>query len=152
MLEVGYEVKISIETATGVFSEIKQATELGLAFQNEKDEWTPFGQSGWKSGAITAKSMTMGIKFKKTQDDPATDYILGIAKGDVKGQNGQVIKIEFPLTPAEIEASKTIGEIWEVPCVIEVGNIIGSAESLSEIEMTITSDGKPTITPATTTA
>lgn len=55
--------KAGTESAT---TNIANCEEFSVAFDNGVEEWTAFENEGWKSRLMTAKSITISVKGKRT--------------------------------------------------------------------------------------
>lgn len=60
--------KAGTESAT---TNIANCEEFSVAFDNGVEEWTAFENEGWKSRLMTAKSITISVKGKRTIGDAA---------------------------------------------------------------------------------
>ena len=125
----------SVELPTTV---IANCEEFGVAFDNGVEEWNAFEQAGWKSRLMTAKSVTISVKAKRTLGDDGNDLIAGLAL-----KNGRETEVNF---------------IWMFPdgstvlfknAVVSVtANGTGAATNAAPLEFSVMSNGKPTYTPA----
>ena len=79
--------KAGTESAT---TNIANCEEFSVAFDNGVEEWTAFENEGWKSRLMTAKSITISVKGKRTIGDAGNDQIAALSF-----ENGR--KVEVPL-------------------------------------------------------
>ena len=68
--------KAGTESAT---TNIANCEEFSVAFDNGVEEWTAFENEGWKSRLMTAKSITISVKGKRTIGDAGNDEIAELA-------------------------------------------------------------------------
>ena len=68
--------KAGTESAT---TNIANCEEFSVAFDNGVEEWTAFENEGWKSRLMTAKSITISVKGKRTIGDAGNDQIAALA-------------------------------------------------------------------------
>ena len=117
---------------------IANCEEFSVAFDNGVEEWNAFEQEGWKSRLLTAKSITISVKAKRTIGDTGNDLIASLAY-----VNGRDAERNF---------------LWTLPngatvlfknAVISVGNSgSGTSTSVAPLEFDVMSNGKPVYTPA----
>ena len=67
--------KAGTESAT---TNIANCEEFSVAFDNGVEEWTAFENEGWKSRLMTAKSITISVKGKRTIGDAGNDQIAAL--------------------------------------------------------------------------
>ena len=118
---------------------IANCEEFSVAFDNGVEEWNAFEGEGWKNRLMTAKSVIISVKAKRTVGDDGNDTVAGLAF-----KNGR-------------EAEKNF--LWTFPdgatvlfanAVINVkNNGTGGATNVAPLEFDVMSNGKPTYTPAT---
>ena len=119
-------------------TDIANCEEFSVTFDNGVEEWNPFEAEGWKNRLMTAKSITISVKAKRTIGDTGNDMVADLAL-----KNGR-------------EAEKNF--LWTFPsgatvlfknAVISVGNNgTGGATSVAPLEFDVMSNGKPVYTPA----
>jgi hypothetical protein len=117
---------------------IANCEEFGVAFDNGVDEWNAFENEGWVSRLMTAKSIKISVKAKRTLADPGNDMIAACAH-----KNGKDAELNF---------------LWTFPdgsivlfknAVISVTNPgSGAATTAAPLEFEVMSNGKPVYTPA----
>lgn len=82
--------KSGTDTAT---TPIANCEEFSVAFDNGVEEWTAFENEGWKSRLMTAKSVTISVKGKRTIGDAGNDEIAELAF-----KNGTAAQLPFKWT------------------------------------------------------
>ena len=82
--------KAGTESAT---TNIANCEEFSVAFDNGVEEWTAFENEGWKSRLMTAKSITISVKGKRTIGDAGNDQIAALAF-----ENGRKTEVSFMWT------------------------------------------------------
>lgn len=82
--------KAGTESAT---TNIANCEEFSVAFDNGVEEWTAFENEGWKSRLMTAKSITISVKGKRTIGDAGNDQIAALAF-----ENGRKAEVSFMWT------------------------------------------------------
>lgn len=119
-------------------TDIANCEEFSVAFDNRVEEWHAFGEEGWVKRLMTAKSITISVKAKRTIGDSGNDMVAACAMN-----NGT-------------DAQKNL--LWNLPsgatllfrnAVLNVKNIgAGAATNVAPLEFDVMSNGKPTYTPA----
>ena len=117
---------------------IANCEEFGVAFDNGVEEWNSFEQEGWKQRLMTAKSVTISVKGKRTLGDPGNDMIAALAY-----KNGKEVEVNF---------------LWNFPdgstvlfknAVVSVtANGSGTSTGVAPLEFEVMSNGKPIYTQA----
>lgn len=82
--------KAGTESAT---TNIANCEEFSVAFDNGVEEWTAFENEGWKSRLMTAKSITISVKGKRTIGDAGNDQIAALSF-----ENGRKVEAPFMWT------------------------------------------------------
>lgn len=117
---------------------IANCEEFSVAFDNGVEEWNAFEQEGWKSRLMTAKSVTISVKGKRTLGDTGNDLIAGLTY-----KNGRDVEVNF---------------LWNFPdgstvlfknAVVSVtANGSGASTGVAPLEFEVMSNGKPIYTQA----
>lgn len=135
-----YENQFKIGTAGDATpdTDIANCEEFSVSFDNGVEEWHSFGEEGWANRLMTAKSITISVKAKRTIGDAGNDMVESCATA-----NGTA-------------AQKNV--LWNLPsgaslllknAVINVKNIgAGAATNVAPLEFDVMSNGKPVFTPA----
>ena len=89
--------KAGTESAT---TNIANCEEFSVAFDNGVEEWTAFENEGWKSRLMTAKSITISVKGKRTIGDAGNDQIAALAF-----ENGRKTEVSFMWTFPTVQPS-----------------------------------------------
>ncbi len=117
---------------------IANCEEFSVTFDNGVEEWNPFEEEGWKKRMMTAKSVTISVKAKRTIGDAGNDMVAGLAlkNGDEVEKN---ILWTFP----------NGATVLFIKAVINVkANGTGGTTSVGPLEFDVMSNGKPAYTPA----
>ena len=117
---------------------IANCEEFSVAFDNGVEEWNAFEHEGWKSRLMTAKSVTMSVKGKRTLGDAGNDLIAGLAL-----KNGRDVEKKFLWTFPD---GSTV--LFENAVISVTSNGTGAATNAAPLEFSVMSNGKPTYTPA----
>jgi hypothetical protein len=127
--------KSGASTAT---TPIANMEEYSVAFDNGVEEWTAFENEGWKSRLMTAKSITISIKGKRTIGDEGNDLIAGLAFA-----NGASAQLPFKWTFPD---GSTV--VFNDAVISVTSNGSGASTSVAPLEFEVMSNGKPVYTPA----
>lgn len=134
-----YENQFKIGTTAGETpsTPIANCEEFSVTFDNGVEEWNAFENEGWKSRLMTAKSVTVSVKAKRTLGDAGNDMIAGLAL-----KNGA--EVEKPFLWTFPDGATVLFE----NAVISVGNSGGGAATgVAPLEFDVMSNGKPVFTP-----
>ena len=136
-----WENAFAIGAAGGVAAPetpIADCISFSISFNNNVEEWTPFGSEGWMNRFMTGKDVTISVSAKRNIGDTGNDMVESCATA-----NGTA-------------AQKNV--LWNLPsgaslllknAVINVKNIgAGAATNVAPLEFDIMSNGKPVFTPA----
>lgn len=117
---------------------IANCEEFSVALDNGVEEWHAFENEGWISRLMTAKSIKISVKGKRTIGDIGNDMIAALFY-----KNGKDAELNF---------------LWNFPdgstlllknAVISVtNNGTGGATNAAPLEFEVMSNGKPVYTPA----
>lgn len=131
--ELIFKINKDGRTAPGTYVTIADMETFDMVFDNNTEEWYPIGSEGWVSRLITAKSLKVNLKGKRNFGDAGNDYVAGKAYSN--GNNAKsILQIEF-----------TDGDTLDIPCIVDVTACAGGdSKSVSVLEFTAASDGKPT--------
>lgn len=121
-------------------TKIMDMESFSVAFDNGVEEWTPFDTEGWVRRLMTAKGVVITVTGKRNVGDTGNDYVAGKAFVNGREAEGYFGWI-FP-------DGTTVS--WDA-AVYNVTNIgAGDSTAVGPLEFELMSNGKPTITPATT--
>lgn len=134
--------KIGTKGKTSAEEDMKPIADLesfGLSIEGNVESWTPMTTNGWARNLMTGKGFSFDLKGKRNIGDAGNDYVADLAWKD--GLNcstkGEVV---FP------DGSKLAFN-----CVVNTTNPGGGdSTNVAPLEFTLTGDGAPTWTPATT--
>lgn len=135
-----YENQFKLATAgsTTVDTTIANCEEFSVSFDNGVEEWNAFEQEGWKSRLMTAKSVTISVKAKRTLGDAGNDLIAGLAY-----KNGRDCEVNFKWVFPD---GSTV--LFSNAVISVTANGSGASTSVAPLEFEVMSNGKPTYTPA----
>ncbi|MGN0503138.1 MAG: phage tail tube protein [Ruminococcus sp.] len=135
-----YENQFQIgEAGVGTPStQIANCEEFSVSFDNGVEEWNSFESKGWKDRLMTAKSIIISVKGKRTVGDEGNDLVAGLAF-----KNGRDVEKDFQWTFPD-------GSTTLFPnSVISVTNVgSGASTNPAPLEFEVMSNGKPVYTPA----
>ena len=133
-----YENQFKIETSSGTWSTIADCETFEVAFDNGVEEWHPFEHEGWVRRLMTAKSVTITVSGKRNVGDTGNDFI-----ADLAFKNGRDAEVSFKWI------FKDGTEVLFEDAPINV-TALGSGDStaVAPLEFEILSNGKPTVTGA----
>lgn len=136
-----YENQFAVNTSsttTATWSSIADCETFEVSFDNGVEEWTPFESEGWVRRLMTAKSVTITVSGKRNVGDTGNDFIAGLAF-----ENGRGAEVDFKWTFKD----GTIVEFADCPINITA---LGSGDStaVAPLEFEVMSNGKPTVTSA----
>lgn len=130
------QFKVATNSEEQPSTQIANCESFSVSFDNGIEEWNAFEEKGWKSRLMTAKSVTISIKGKRTLGDTGNDFIAGLAY-----KNGRDSEANF---------------LWEFPdgstvlfknAVVSVtANGSGDSTGAAPLEFEVMSNGKPTYT------
>ncbi len=132
------QFKIAAADSTAVDTTIANCEEFSVSFDNGVEEWSAFEQKGWKSRLMTAKSVAISVKAKRTIGDPGNDLVAGFAY-----KNGRDCEANFKWLFPD---GSTVSFLNAVISVTANGS--GTSTSVAPLEFEVMSNGKPTYTPA----
>lgn len=135
-----YENQFQVAAAgsTAVDTTIANCEEFGVSFDNGVEEWNAFENKGWKSRLMTAKSVTISVKAKRTLGDAGNDLI-----ADLAYKNGRDCEIDFKWTFPD---GSTV--LFKNAVVSVTANGSGGSTGVAPLEFEVMSNGKPVYTPA----
>lgn len=123
------------ETAT---DNIADCEEFSVSFDNGVEEWKSFDQEGWTSRLMTAKSVTVSVKAKRSVGDTGNDLVASLAF--VNGRD-----VECPFKWAFPDGTTVLFKN-AVISVTACGS--GASTNVGPLEFSVMSNGKPVVTPA----
>lgn len=127
---------VESRSAEPQFVPIADLVTASIAIETGVETWNPFDTKGWQRALATAKALNISFSGKRNYGDPGNDYIA--SKWIKNGQAcNSTLKIGFP-----------DGSSVQIPCVIQVTSKGGDSTSVSPLEFTVMSDGKPEFTEA----
>ncbi len=132
------QFKVTAAGSTEVDTTIANCDEFGVSFDNGVEEWNAFEQEGWKSRLMTAKSVTISVKAKRTLGDPGNDLIAGLAY-----KNGRDCEVNFKWTFPD---GSTV--LFSNAVISVTANGSGGSTTVAPLEFEVMSNGKPIYTPA----
>jgi hypothetical protein len=117
---------------------IANCLEFSVTFDNGVEEWNAFEGEGWKSRFMTAKSVTISVKAKRTVGDAGNDMVAELAL-----KNGKEVEKNFLWTfPSGASA------LFANAVISVTNNGTGATTDVAPLEFQVMSNGKPTYTPA----
>ncbi len=132
------QFKVAAAGSTEADTTIANCDEFGVSFDNGVEEWNAFEQEGWKSRLMTAKSVTISVKAKRTLGDPGNDLIAGLAY-----KNGRDCEVNFKWTFPD---GSTV--LFSNAVISVTANGSGGSTTVAPLEFEVMSNGKPVYTPA----
>lgn len=135
--EVDFEINTNPGTEAGVYVSIKDLESAKISIDTGIETWNPLDQGGWQRALATAKSYTFSCSGKRCCGDPGNDYIAGKQLAVGRDCNTD-FKVTFP------DGAVFSGNV--VISVTECGT--GDSTNVGPLAFELTSDGKPTYTPA----
>ncbi len=135
-----YENQFQVAAAgsTAVDTTIANCEEFGVSFDNGVEEWNAFEHKGWKSRLMTAKSVAISVKAKRTLGDAGNDFI-----ADLAYKNGRDCEIDFKWTFPD---GSTV--LFKNAVVSVTANGSGGSTGVAPLEFEVMSNGNPVYTPA----
>lgn len=121
-----------------VTTPIANCDEFSVAFDNGVEEWTAFENEGWKSRLMTAKSVTISVKGKRTIGDAGNDEIAELAF-----KNGAAVQLPFKWT-----FPNGASVLFKNAVISVTANGAGASTGVAPLEFEVMSNGKPEYTPA----
>lgn len=136
-----YENQFKIATAGSetASTTIANCEEFSVTFDNGIEEWNAFENEGWKSRLLTAKSVSISVKAKRTIGDAGNDEVASLTF-----KNGRAVERNFLWTFPD---GSTVLFSNAVISVTNAGS--GASTGVAPLEFDVLSNGKPTYTPAT---
>lgn len=117
---------------------IANCEEFSVAFDNGVEEWHSFDEEGWVSRLMTAKSITISVKAKRTIGDDGNDKV-----ADLAFKNGKAVEKNFLWTFPSGATVLLKNAVMNVK-----NNGTGGATTVAPLEFDAMSNGKPVYTPA----
>ena len=116
---------------TATYVTIKDTEGMPMTYDSTTEEWYPMDQHGWRRAAVTGKALSISFTGKRNYGDEGNDYVAGkfMAMG---AEAESAIKITFPN-----------GDMFYMPCVLNVTSMGGETTALGSLEWEVLSDGKP---------
>ena len=108
-----------------------------ISIDNGIEEWTPYGEDGWRRALLTAKAVTISVAGKRNVGDAGNDLIA--SKAFKNGRDAEEdftinfkdgMKVTFPNSIISVTAFE-----------------FGDSTNVAPLEFDVTSNGKPTIIP-----
>lgn len=135
-----YDQQFQIGATRGAetYVNIAECTTFSVAFEDNVEEWTPYGSEGWKKRLMTGKGVTITVTAKRSIGDAGNDAVAACAMA-----NGRDAERPFQWTFPD-------GAKLVMPdAVISVSNNGGGeSTNVGPLEFRVMSNGKPTYTPA----
>lgn len=138
-----YGVTLEICTAgdisgdTGTWVTIADMETAGFSIETGVETWNSLTEDGWQRALATAKAFTLSMSGKRCIGDPGNDYIASKSFANGRDCDSRV-RITFP-----------DGAKFEGGVVVSVNEQLGDSTNVSPLGFDLTSNGKPTYTPAT---
>ena len=136
-----WENAFAIGAAGGVAAPetpIADCISFSISFNNNVEEWTPFGSEGWMNRFMTGKDVTISVSAKRNIGDTGNDMVAGVSFA-----NGHSAEKDFAINFPDGSTA------WLRNAVISVtNNSGGDSTNVAPLEFTVMSNGKPTFTPA----
>lgn len=117
---------------------IANCEEFSVAFDNGVEEWHAFEEEGWVSRLMTAKSVTITVKAKRTVGDSGNDTVSALAF-----KNGREAEKNFLWTFPDGATVLFKNAVFNV-----TNNGSGASTNVAPLEFSVMSNGKPVYTPA----
>ena len=117
---------------------IASLESFSVSFDNGVEEYTPMEAQGWKRRLLTAKSFSISLNGKRDIGDIGNDYVASLYF-----VTGTAASTKFEWTM--IDGTKV-----EFNCIVNCTAAGGDSTAIDALEFEVLSDGKPTVTPATT--
>lgn len=137
-----YENQFKIGASSADAATVADMESFSVSFDNGVEEWTPFDTEGWVRRLLTSKGITISVSGKRNIGDTGNDFVAGKFMANGTDAQGYVEWV-FP----------DGGKVVFADAVINVTNIgAGDSTGVGALEFDIQSNGKPSYTPAATTA
>lgn len=117
---------------------IADMESFSISIDNGIEEWTPYGEGGWRRALLTAKAVTISVSGKRNVGDAGNDLIASKAF-----KNGRDAEEDFTITLKDGAKVKFPAAIISVTALE-----YGDSTSVAPLEFDVTSNGAPDITPA----
>ena len=119
-------------------SDVADLVTFSVAFSNGVETWYPMDQEGWQRALMTAKAITITLNGKRNVGDTGNDYVAG-----KQFKNGREAEGYFEwIFPDGTSVA------WE-EAVFDIKNCGGGdSTNVAALEFDVISNGKPTVTPA----
>lgn len=117
---------------------IADMESFSISIDNGIEEWTPYGEDGWRRALLTSKGVTISVSGKRNVGDKGNDLIASKAF-----KNGREAEEDFVITLRDGTKIKFAGAIISVTAFE-----FADSTSVAPLEFDVTSNGKPEITPA----
>lgn len=137
-----WENQFKVDTSTSgtpSYATIADCETFEVSFDNGIEEWTPFEAEGWTRRLMTAKSVTVTVTGKRNIGDTGNDFVAGLTFA-----NGQAAQAGFQWTFPDGTVVTFSDAVFSI-----TNNLGGDATNVAPLEFEVQSNGKPTITPAT---
>lgn len=135
---VDFEINTAPGAGAGTYVCIKDLESAKITIDTTVETWTPLDQGGWQRALATAKSYTIACSGKRCIGDPGNDFI-----ASKQMAIGQECSTDFKVTFPD-------GSVFSGGVVIGVSECgTGDSTNVGPLVFDLTSDGKPTYTPAT---
>ena len=125
-------------TSTASWKTIADCETFEVAFDNGVEEWTPFESEGWVRRLMTAKNVTITVTGKRNVGDSGNNFIAGLAF-----KNGRDAEADFQWTFKDGTVVTFTGSPINVTAL---GS--GDSTAVAPLEFEVLSNGKPTVTSA----
>ncbi len=117
---------------------IANCEDFSVAFDNGVEEWTAFESEGWTSRLMTAKSVKISVKGKRTIGDAGNDEIAELAF-----KNGTDVQLPF-----KWNFPNGASVLFKNAVISVTANGAGASTGVAPLEFEVMSNGKPEYTPA----
>ncbi len=135
---IDFEINTSPSADQGVYVNIKDVESAKVSIDTGIETWNPLDQGGWQRALATAKSYTISCSGKRCIGDAGNDFV-----ASKQMAVGQDCNTDFRLTFPD-------GAVFSGSVVISVTECgTGDSTNVGPLAFDLTSDGKPTYTPAT---
>lgn len=134
VFENSFRIGINGKTSTSAqMKTIADMTSFSVSMDNGIEEWTPMTTGGWIRRLMTAKGFSITLSGKRNVGDAGNDYAAGMM-----WKTGQDTESVFEWIFAD-------GTVVRFDCIVNVTTAGGESTNAESLEVTVLSNGKPSI-------
>ena len=132
------EFKVGTNGRSSAAADMKTIADMvsfSVSINGNVEEWTPMTTEGWVRRLMTGKGFSITLSGKRNIGDDGNDYLAGM-----KFKTGQDANTKFEWVMPD-------GTTIAFDCVVNITTDGGESTDVNALEAEILSDGKPTVTP-----